>query len=415
MLLRHITEHVKDQNWCPLSRRNGLLSLVVSAVLICSACTNLDTDKNADVSYITSPTPLRIVSANDGNALSGSWNARSNLPDSITIIDLSPDAPPITRTASGTVPNTFSGDPKSAIVESGRYAFIPNHNWGAVEEAISQVTVVDLESPTLDVVETISLPPFCWQSLAHPDGQRALIICGDQFFIYRMEAGKPVRLSESAPFHRDFLSFDIDPQGRTIIATAAEELSFSAEIELHLFSVEGNVITHTAKVGIDPSVGGIDQPFAPRFSPDGSRVLVPNGLGLAIKPPLDAILNIDMTATPPRITQAIPDMAQGLESLAFHPSGRFAVVTCIDGPYISHLAVIDLTSPSMRVLYYLPVEFVPQGIEFSPDGSMLFVQSTTANHINVFKVDGFRLNKSPYVLRTGEGPASMALTLRGQK
>jgi len=119
-----------------------------------------------------------------------------------------------------------------------------------------------------------------------------------------------------------------------------------------------------------------------------------------------------MTKSPPRITQVIKNVAQGLESLAFHPSGHFAVVTCIDGPYIGHLAVIDLTSSPMRVLNYLPVEFVPQGIEFSPDGSMLFVQSTTASHISVYEVNGFHLNKSPYVLKTGEGPASMAISLR---
>ena len=107
-----------------------------------------------------------------------------------------------------------------------------------------------------------------------------------------------------------------------------------------------------------------------------------------------------MTTSPPKVTEAIENVAQGLESLAFHPSGRFAVVTCIDGPYIGHLAVIDLTTSPMRILNYIPIEFVTQGIEFSPDGKMLFVQSTSASHISVYEVDGFHLNKSPYVLKT---------------
>ena len=414
MLLRRITQHVKDQNWTALDKRCSSQCVVMGAVLMCAACTTLGTSKNVDVPYITSSSPLRIVSANDGNAVSGPWNSRSSLPDSLTVIDLSPDAPPVTRTVSGTVPNTFSGDPKSAIIGGGRYAFIPDHNWGADGDAISQLSVVDLESPTLNVIETIPLPPFAWQVMAHPDGARVFVIGGNQFFIYRMDGGQPVRVAESKPFHLNYLSFDIDAQGTSIIVTAAEELAFEAEMELHLFTIEGDRVTHKTKVGINPNVGEIDQPFAPRFSPDGSRVLVPNGLGLAIKPPLDAILSIDMTATPPVVTDMIPNVAQGLESLAFHPSGRFAVVTCIDGPYIGHLAVIDLAAPSMQLLYYLPIEFVPQGIEFSPDGSMLFVQATTANHINVYDIDGLKLIKRPYVLRTGEGPASMALTLRGQ-
>ena len=51
-------------------------------------------------------------------------------------------------------------------------------------------------------------------------------------------------------------------------------------------------------------------------------------------------------------------------------------------------------------------------MEFSPDGSNLFVQATTAHHIAVYSVDGMRLVPSPFVLHTGEGPASMALTSR---
>lgn len=410
MLLRRITKHIKDQNWFACSNGRSSLRTILGAMTMCSACTTLGTGDYADAPYITSSTPIRIVSANDGNALKGPWNSRSNLPDSITVIDLSPDAPPVTRTVSGTVPNTFSGDPKSAIIEAGRYAFVADHNWGADGEATSQISVVDLESTNLDVIDTIPLPPFAWQVMAHPDGQRVFVISGNQFFIYRMDAGKPMRAAESEPFHLDFLSFDIDPAGTSIIATAAEELSFSAEMQLHVFSIDGDKIAHSSKVEIDPGVGEIDQPFAPRFSPDGARVLVPNGLGLAIKPPLDAVLSIDMTATPPAVTDTIPNVAQGLESVAFHPSGHFAVVTCIDGPYIGHLAVIDLTQTSMRVIYYLPIEFVPQGIEFSPDGSLLFVQATTANHINVYDVDGMKLVEKPYVLRTGEGPASMSLS-----
>ena len=63
------------------------------------------------------------------------------------------------------------------------------------------------------------------------------------------------------------------------------------------------------KFGVAPDIGKIDQPFAPRFSPDRRRVLALNGLGIAAKPPLDAVLNIDMTATPPIVTD-IPDVAR---------------------------------------------------------------------------------------------------------
>ena len=87
-------------------------------------------------------------------------------------------------------------------------------------------------------------------------------------------------------------------------------------------------------------------------------------------------------------------------------------VACIDGPYVGHLAVIDLTTSPMRLLSYVPIAFVPEGMEFLPDGTMLFVQATVAHHIAVYSVEVMRLVPSPFVLHTGEGPASMALAPR---
>jgi len=415
--LSRITQHVKEQNWRAVGKRHRSLGVTVGAILFCAGCITTDNNKSIDASYIDSSIPLRIVSANDGAALHWSWGGTRHLPDSVTVIDLSPDVPPVTRTVAGAAPNSFAGAPYGAVILDGRYAFISNHPFGAgngTSDERSQITVVDLNTDTLSTVETIELPHHAWQVMAHPDDARVIGISDHQFHLFEMEFGRPQLISQSDPFSLYFTSFAISPDGTSIIATAAERLDYSTPVELHLFKLSGDLIRHVTEIGIDPGIGKIDQPFAPRFSPDGTRALVLNGLGIAAKPPFDAVLSVDMTATPPAVTEMIPNVGQGLESLAFHPSCRFAVVTCIDGPYIGHLAVIDLAAPSMQLLYYLPVEFVPQGIEFSPDGSMLFVQSTTANHINVYTVDGFQLHKSPYVLRTGEGPASMAVSVRGQ-
>ena len=334
------------------------------------------------------------------------------MPDSITVIDLTPNAPPLTRTVSGTVPNTFMGAPFSAMLLGGKYAAIPYHPWGQAEDnrLPSQVAFVDLDAPDLPVIATLPLPDHAWQVASHPDGERLIAISDHRFHLINIEAGQPRVVAESEPFPLNFISFAISPDGRSIIATAAEEIAYSTAVELHLFVLEDNTVRHALQIGVDPEVGEIDQPFAPRFSPDGSRALVLNGLGLAARPPLDAVLSIDMTLDIPKVTEAIPNVAQGLESAAFHPSGNFAVITCIDGPYVAHLAVVDLTVSPMQLLYYLPMAFVPQGIEFSPDGEMLFVQANMAHHIDVYRVTGMKLVRSPYVLHTGEGPASMALS-----
>lgn len=112
-----------------------------------------------------------------------------------------------------------------------------------------------------------------------------------------------------------------------------------------------------------------------------------------------------------KISQSIKQVADGLESLAIHPSGEFAVVTCLDfhgQTTTSHLAIIDLKGDEAQLLYHIPIELVPEGIEFTPDGTKLFVGSTRANHIVVYDVRGMNLYRSPYVLPTGYGHAALA-------
>lgn len=397
---------------------NFLKLLVLLCLFIfCFAC-NIKEDKKSNVyPFITSSEPIRIVSVNDGNSVQPLWNNSRHFPNSVSVIELSPDKPPFTKTVENAAPNTFAGAPYGATISNGRYAFIPNHPFGAANSASDEssiITVVDLDTDKLSTIKTFEMPHHAWQVMSHPDDKRVIAISDHQFHLFQINGNQPELISQSESSELYFTSFAISPNGTSIVATAANRLDYSTPVTLHLFELSGNSIQHVTEIGIQPNIGNIDQPFAPRFSPDGKRILVLNGLGIAAKPPLDAILNIDMTTTPPKVTEAIENVAQGLESLAFHPSGRFAVVTCIDGPYIGHLAVIDLTTSPMRILNYIPIEFVTQGIEFSPDGKMLFVQSTTASHISIYEVDGFHLNKSPYVLKTGEGPASLTVIKRNK-
>lgn len=393
------------------------LFILVGILFICVACNSKEDKETNVLPFITSSEHIRIMSVNDGSFIQSLRNNSRHLPNSVTVVELSPDKPPFTKTVENAAPNNIAGAPYGATISNGRYAFIPNHPFGAINSPNNEssiITVLDLDSEALSTLKTFEIPHHAWQVMSHPDDKRVIAISDHQFHLFEMNGNQPELISQSEPFELYFTSFAISPNGASIIATAAERLDYSTPVELHLFKLSDNSIQHITKIGIQQDIGKIDQPFAPRFSPDGKRILALNGLGISAKPPLDDIINIDMTTSPPKVTEVIKNVAQGLESLAFHPSGRFAVVTCIDGPYIGHLAVIDLTTSPMRILNYLPIEYVPEGIEFSPDGKMLFVQSTTASHISVYEVDGFHLNKSPYVLKTGEGPASLTVIKRNK-
>lgn len=253
-------------------------------------------------------------------------------------------------------------------------------------------------------------------ALAHPDGKHVVLSYANGFQVFELRDDGLV-LQRDNRLNVSPLSMDLSPKGdRIVAALLAPDLQSVTGV--HVFSCRNGIIEHQHEVKVRRGLPGFDNPVSLRFSPDGKRVLAANGFGQGSKGRLDDVLIIDMTLSPPEVTEAIPQAADGIESLAVHPNGRFAVIACLEElpplahDTYSHLAAIDLTSKPPRLLYHINVEAVPEGIEFTPDGSQLFVQLTSANHLAVFDVDGVALKRSPFVIRTGHSPASMALGRR---
>jgi len=130
-------------NYAPLTR------LFVCGTVLSLGVTHLTAWGAED--YLTSKTPLRLLSANDGEVV---WQfdpqnvtpTTKPIPDSITVIDLGPDGPPNIRTVYGTVPNTLMGPPYMAMSPDGRLGFVTNHGWRP-------------ESPIDESTDFASLPP----------------------------------------------------------------------------------------------------------------------------------------------------------------------------------------------------------------------------------------------------------------
>ena len=366
--------------------------------------------------YITTKQPIILFSINDGEVPSilPHLSPEDNVQDSITVIRLSKDKPPVTRTAYGTTSSTILGSPRTAIV--GRYGIVTNHDdrsgLKVPPEAIgqNQIVAIDLESDDLRVVSRVELARQPWLALAHPDGKRVIVALSDHWSVYKVkDDGALVEVSQSASPGIVY-SFDISNDGRTIIATMAKGLApLSSKAGIFHFVInEDSRIDLVGEITSDKFK--IDGPFSPRISPDGKRALVLNSEG-GSDGVLDDVLVLDLTGDV-KISQSIKQVADGLESLAIHPSGEFAVVTCLDmhgRTVTSHLAIVDLRGDEVKLLYHIPVELVPEGIEFTPDGTKLFVGSTRANHVVVYDVRGMNLYRSPYVLPTGYGHSALAL------
>ena len=374
--------------------------------------------QNQDGAWIKTKQRLTLLSANDGQAhlrldADGKIDKKNFTQDSITVIQLGPDHPPIVKTVYGTVPNTIVGEPYLVTLGGGQYSFVTCHGMGLLApEQKDLLSVIDLSSPDLPVIQKVNVPVPQMVS-AHPDGKHVIVACATGFQVFAMQDGRLI-LEKDNKIGFILQSMDISPKGDRIVAAVANTPD-GDPTGVHVFSYGNGSINHLHEVRVQKGLSPFDRPFSLRFSPDGKRVLVPNGGGEGTKGRLDNVLIIDMTLDPPMVTEVIPQVADGIESLAFHPKGHMAVITCLeDLPWLaessySHLAIIDLTSKPAKLLSYVNVEAFPEGIEFTPDGSQLFVQLTSANHIAVFDVDGFMLKRSPVVIRVGHGPASMAL------
>lgn len=374
------------------------------------------TAQDKDLPGIRSKQRLTILSVNDGHVHRRlSPDAGKATRDSITVIHLGPDHPPIVKTVYGTVPNTISGPPYMAMTRDGRYGFVTSRKSKDDPEAPEQISVIDLASDDLKVVQTVKVPDPR-MAVMHPDGKRLLIPHDTGIRVFEMQAGK-LALVKDNPTDIRFFNIDISPRGDRIVGNGKK----GDKLTVHALSYQDGVIVYQGELKIKPAMTDWDGPYAMRFTPDGKRVVIPNGWHNGSRGALAPVFIADMTLEPPAVTEVVPQVADGIEGVAIHPGGKFAVLSCLeDSPRLvhqaySHLAVIDLTAKPARLLYHLDVESLPEGMEFSSDGSQLFVGLTYAHRIAVFDVDGFRLKRSPYVLRVGHGPCAMAIGPRFSK
>ncbi len=390
---------------------------ILLTTILALTLTSGTTAQDQDVPGIRTKQRLTILSANDGDVHAFRDKAKKRTPDSITVIHLGPDHPPIVKTVYGTVPNTISGPPYMAMTGDGRYGFVTSRKSKDDPEAPELISVIDLAADDLKVVQTVKLPDPR-MAVMHPDGKRLLIPYDTGIRVFEMRDGQLTLVKDNPTDFRVF-NIDISPRGDRVVGNGYKVKG--GKLTVHAFSFKDNVITYQSELKIKPGLPDWDGPYAMRFTPDGKRVVIPNGFHNGSRGVVAPVFIADFTLDTPTVTESVPQVADGIEGVAIHPSGKFAVLSCLeDSPRVvnqaySHLAVIDLTSKPARLLYHLDVESLPEGMEFSPDGTQLFVGLTYAHRIAVFDCEGFRLKRSPFVLRVGHGPCSMAIGAKFSK
>ena len=417
----------------------------VTLAIVSIACTWSMASCAGEEPYITTKTPLTLLSANDGESdilwrrtEEGLIDYSIKTKDSFTVIRLGPDHPPICKTVYGTVPCTIAGTPTMAMTSDGRYGLITNHGfrpkaWGPIKHATSEpvtnddtddatrpveqlasplsnmISMIDLGSPDFAVIHRVFFEDHPAHVLAHPDGKHFVVGGSENYYVFKIQAGKLVEVSRSH-HGNGFTCFWINPAGDRIIATQGNLDNREEPAAIHWYSFSPQQVRHLSKVEVQE---GTDTQLLPdsyilRISLDGKKAFVcQNSSGDAGV--LCDIPIVDLTKDPPVINSVIKQVADTVESFAFHPNGKMAVVTCASWTYGS-IAVLDIQPNPPRLLYYLDTGGIAQGIEFTPDGDKLFVGSPVTSRIDVFDVVGdFDLRKSQMFLKTGNGHCSLTL------
>jgi len=416
---------------------NHTFSLIASFIILASSA--LSDEKP----YITTQSRITLLSANDGETdirwrktPEGLNDREVKTEDSITVIHLGPDHPPITKTVYGTVPSSILGTPTMAMSADGRYGIIANHGFrgrtayanliypaGApvtnediqpgdlskqklIPQLSNMLSLIDLASPDLKVVDRVLLDDGPVHVLPHPDKKHFVVGAIENFYIFRIQNAKLIEISRN-PQDKGLPCFWTNPKGDRIIATQG---FLDGPATIHWYSLINNKVRHLSEVKINEGVDTelLDRTYILRTSLDGKLALVCQDSSL-FSPELSDILIVDLTLDKPAITSVIKHVGPGVESFAFHPNGKMAVATCL-GVYKNSIAVLDIASKPARLLYHLDAGGVGQGIEFTPEGDKLFVGSNAASRIEVYDVMGeFELRKNQKFLKTGYGHCNLTI------
>ncbi len=388
---------------------------------------------------------MTLLSANDGasdvvwrKTPEGLVDYEVKTQDSFTVIRLYPDRPPETKTVYGTVPCNVIGTPTMAISHEGRWGLVTNHGLilpgmradyptgTLLENADIQgvdlnsqdlapplsnmLSLIDLKSEELRVADRVLFDDHPTHVLPTPDGKHFIVAGSQKFYVYRIDEGKLVEV-RATPHYRGLTCLWIHPDCKGLIATQGDVLDVTKPSAINWYKIDDTFgIEFVAKVNPRPGldVELLDTTAIPRISPDGRMALVCQR-AVGGNGDLCGVLVVDLTVNPPVISHVIEQVGDGVESFAFHPNGKLAVVTCL-GMQNNDIAVLDISSEKPSILYHLDVGGVAQGIEFTPEGDKLFVGSLVENRIEVFDVVGdFELVKSPKFLKTGHGHCSLSI------
>ena len=336
--------------------------------------------------------------------------------DTLSIIDISkPDTPKITATIP--LMNSIAGPPTNlAVTPSGDIAIVANslmpvvQGWAHRLDPDDKVFVVDLKASPPNVIGTVKVGKQPSGLAISPKGDLALVANrGDGTLSVLAINGKNVLVTGtvSVGTATDLVSaVAITPDGRHALAAKP------GANKVALLAIDADKVSYDNR---DLPIG--IYPYNVAVTPDGKLALTADtGDNGSSDGNVDTVGVIDLSAAPPRVINyiAVGDLPEGL---AISPKGNLAVSVQAEGSnrpksdFYHHaggsVAVLAIDGNKVTKVGSITVGALPEGVAFSADGSHIYVGNFLDGDMSVLKVDGTNVTDTGQRLKLPGHPASM--------
>jgi DNA-binding beta-propeller fold protein YncE len=335
-------------------------------------------------------------------------------PDAVAVVDLSANPPKVTATIEN-LPVSVVGPPSSAaLTPDGSLALVTANM--KIDPADSKKQAADNKLTIIDMTAT---PPKAMATLETGLGPAGLAInaAGTLAIVANRNEGSvsvfsivgktvaPVSKLTIGPPASGPSGVVITPDGKRAL------VSRDGDNKITMLSIDGTAVT-LANRDINAGL----RPYGIDMARNGQMAVVANiGIGAG---DADTISVIDMSLTPPRVTDTI-SVGQTPEGMAMSPDGQYAAAVVMSGsnkaansPFHApkgRLIVFKASGGKLTKVDEAPIGRWSQGAVFSSDNRTVLVGNMVEEEAQVLKFDGVKLTDEGVRLKFEGGPASFGV------